>query len=102
MRNVPDVLVAAKDVYRLLFENDSIRVMEIELMPGEKALMHNHPHAHLVYVKSTSRLKLTTPEGKERVIDQKAGQTMWVEGGPHEGENIGDTDMDNVVIEVKR
>ena len=38
MPGVPDVLVAAKDVYQLILENDSVRVMEVRLKPGQKAL----------------------------------------------------------------
>ncbi len=102
MTSVPDVLVAAKDVYRLLMENDSVRVMEVRLKPGQKALMHHHPHAHAVYVKSDSRVKFTSPDGKDEVIDLKAGQTLWMDAGPHQAENVGTTDFDNLVIEVKK
>ncbi len=102
MSNVPDVLVAAKAAYKLLLENDSVRVMEVRLKPGQRALMHNHPNSHVVYVKSDSRFKLTSPDGKEDVIDLKAGQTLWMDAGPHEAENVGKTDFDNLVIEVKK
>lgn len=102
MSSVPDVLVAAKNAYQLLLENDSVRVMEVRLKPGQKALMHNHPNSHVVYVKTDSRLKLTFPDGKDNVIDLKAGQTLWLDAGPHEAENVGKTDFDNLVIEVKK
>lgn len=102
MSSVPDVLVAAKNAYQLLLENDSVRVMEVRLKPGQKALMHNHPNSHVVYVKTDSRLKLTFPDGKDNVIDLKAGQTLWLDAGPHEAENVSKTDFDNLVIEVKK
>jgi quercetin dioxygenase-like cupin family protein len=102
MPNVPDVLVTAKYAYELLLENDSIRVMELRLKPGQKAPMHNHPNSHVVYVKTDSRLKLTFLDGKDNAIDLKAGQTLWLNAGPHEAENVGKTDVDNLVIEVKK
>jgi quercetin dioxygenase-like cupin family protein len=102
MTSVPDVLVAANKAYHLLLENDKVRVMEVRLKPGEKAPMHNHPNSHVVYVKTDSRLKLTFPDGKDNVVDLKAGQTLWLDAGPHEAQNAGNTDFDNLVIEVKK
>ncbi len=102
MANVPDVMVAAKNAYQVLMENENVRVMEVRLKPGEKAPMHNHPNSHVVYVKTDSKLKLTFPDGKDNVIDLKAGQSLWLDAGPHEAENVGKTDFDNLVIEVKK
>jgi len=102
MANIQDVLIAAQSAYSLLLENDSVRVLEVRLKPGQKAPMHNHPNNHVVYVKSDIRLKLGFPDGKEVVSDLKAGQVLWLEGGAHEAENVGTTDADNLVIEVKK
>lgn len=102
MASVPDVMVAAKGPYQVLMENDAVRVLEVRLKPGQKAPMHNHPNSHVVYVKTDSRLKLTFPDGKDNVIDLKAGQTLWLDAGPHEAENVGQTEFDNLVIEVKK
>jgi len=102
MANSPDVLKAAANVYGLLLENDSVRVMEIRLKPGQKAPMHNHPDHHVVYVKNDARLKLSFPDGKDSVIDLIAGQALWLEAGTHEGENVGTTEVHNIVIEVKK
>ncbi len=102
MPKVPDVLVAANSAYQLLLENDKVRVMEVRLKPGQKAPMHDHPSPHVVYVKTDSRLKLTFPDGKDNVIDLKAGQSLWLDAGPHEAENVGKTDFDNLVVEVKK
>ena len=102
MANVPDVLTAAASAYTLLLENESVRVLEIRLKPGQKAPMHNHPNNHVVYVRNAMRIKLSFPDGKEAVTDLKAGQVLWLEAGPHEAENVGTTDADNLVIEVKK
>ena len=101
MANVPDVMMAAASAYTVLLENDAVRVMEVRLKPGQKAPMHNHPHNHVAYIKNDMRLKLTFPDGKEVVSDLKAGQTLWLDAGPHQAENVGTTDGHNLVIEVK-
>jgi quercetin dioxygenase-like cupin family protein len=102
MEKIPDVMVAAKSVYELLLENDTVRVMEVRLKPGQVAAMHNHPSPHVVYVKTDSKLQFTFPDGRTQVLDQKAGQVLWLEAGPHEAQNVGQTDFDNLIIEIKK
>jgi beta-alanine degradation protein BauB len=101
MANIPDVLTAASNAYGLLMKNKKVRVMEVYLKPGQKAPMHNHPNDHVVYVKNDAKFKLSFPDGKSSVFDLKAGQTLWIEAGPHETENVGTTEGDNLVIELK-
>jgi len=43
MEKIQDVLKAAANAYKLLMENEKVRVLDILLKPGEKAPMHNHP-----------------------------------------------------------
>ncbi len=102
MSNIPDVLVAAKNAYASLLENDNVRVMEIRLKPGEKAPMHDHPSNHVVYVVKDATLKLSFPDGKDATFDLKGGQALWLDAGPHEAQNVGKTDAHNIVIEVKK
>ena len=102
MKNIPDVLVAASNAYKLLLENDKVRTMEIRLKPGQKATMHNHPYDHVVYVKNDAKFRLSFPDGNSSDIELKAGQTVWMEAGPHETENIGKTEGHNIVIELKK
>jgi quercetin dioxygenase-like cupin family protein len=102
MANIPDVLAAAAGAYALLFENDKVRVMEVRLKPGQKAPMHNHPNDHVVYVEKDAQWKLTFPDGKDAVVDLKAGKALWLEAGAHATENVGKTDGHNLVIEIKK
>jgi quercetin dioxygenase-like cupin family protein len=48
MERIPDVLKPAANAYKLLMENEKVRVLDIRLKPGEKAPMHNHPNDHVV------------------------------------------------------
>jgi beta-alanine degradation protein BauB len=101
MKSIQDVLVAASKAYGLLLENESVRVMEVRLKPGQIAPMHDHPNGHVVYVKNNAKFKLSFPDGASSVFELEAGQTLWIEAGPHETENVGNTDGHNIVIEVK-
>lgn len=101
MTKVQDVLKAASNAYRLLLENDEVRVMEIRLKPGQIAPMHKHPNNHVVYVMKDAKFKLSFPDGKSMDIELKSGKVVWMEAGTHETENVGTTDGHNLVIELK-
>jgi quercetin dioxygenase-like cupin family protein len=102
MANIPDVLKIQNNGYKLLMENDKVRVMEVRLEPGQKSPMHNHPDDHVVYVNNDARFKLSFPDGKRSEFELKAGQALWLEAGPHETENVGKTRGHNIVIELKK
>jgi beta-alanine degradation protein BauB len=96
----PDPAIAAADVYKLLLENDRVRVFDVRFKPGQKAVMHRHPD-HIIYVLSDGKLKLTLPDGTSQEIPLKAGQTLWIGAGPHATENVGTTEAHNLAIELK-
>ena len=102
MATIPDALAAAPGAYMLLLENEKVRALDLRLKPGQKAPMHDHPSAHLVYILSSARVKLTFPDGKGTTLDLAAGQTVWMEAGAHETENVGTTEAHNLVVEVKK
>lgn len=101
MQKIPDVMAAASSAYRLVLENDKVRVMEVVLRPGERAPMHNHPHDHVVYVMNNAKFRLEFPDGKSGEFDLKAGQALMIDAGPHETTNIGETTGRNLVVELK-
>jgi quercetin dioxygenase-like cupin family protein len=95
-----DPAIVADNVYKLLMDNDRVRVFDVHFKRGQKAVMHRHPD-HVVYVLADGTLKLTLPDGHSQVIPLKAGQSMWIAAGPHETENVGTTEAHNLVIELK-
>jgi len=102
MEQIPDVLKSAAKAYKLLMENERVRVLDLRLKAGEKAPMHNHPDDHVVYVMNSTRFKLTFANGKSSEFDLKAGQTLWMEAGSHATENIGTSEGHNLVVELKK
>jgi len=97
----PDALHGASNVYKLIMENDRVRVFDVRFKPGEKAVMHGHPD-HVVYVLVDGTLKLSLPDGKSQEIPLTAGQAMFIGAGPHATENIGKTEAHNLVVELKK
>jgi quercetin dioxygenase-like cupin family protein len=96
-----DPTKVAPNQYKLLFENDRVRVMEVVLKAGESIVTHSHPD-HFVYVISPGKLKLT-PQGKEaQELETKEGEVLWLDGPvTHSGANTGTTDFRGIVVELK-
>ena len=86
--------------YKVLLENDQVRVLEWRLSPGEKEPMHSHPPG-VVYELSASKLRITFPDGKTEEATGKAGETFWRGPTTHAIENIGDTEAHAIAIDVK-
>jgi len=100
--NTPDVLKSAANAYKLLMENEKVRVMDMHLKPGEKAPMHNHPDDHVVYVMNNAKFRLTFTDGRSNEFDLHAGQAFWMDAGSHATENVGRSDGHNLVLEIKK
>jgi beta-alanine degradation protein BauB len=95
-----DPAMVAGDVYKLVMENERVRVFDVQFKPGQKTVMHGHPD-HVVYVLANYTLNLMLPDGSSQVIPLKAGQAFWMGAGQHAAENIGKTDGHALVIELK-
>src|SRR5206468_4896166 len=60
-----DPVKISPQYYKVLLENDQVRVLEFRLKPGEKEPMHSHP-AGIVYALGGATLKFTYADGRAR------------------------------------
>jgi hypothetical protein len=86
--------------YKVVFENDAVRVLRIHYPPGEKSVMHEHPDSVAVFL-GNQTAKFTFPDGKTQMVTEKLGDVMMTPGGAHLPENTGDTPIDLVLVELK-
>jgi len=94
-----DPMMAASNVYKLLNENDRVRVLQVIAKPGDVAKMHHHPD-HVVYVLKGGKATLTSG-GKTQEVELKQGSVNFFDAQDHEMKNVGKTTMDLIVIELK-
>ncbi len=85
---------------KILFENDRVRVQEHYVKRGERIGMHSHP-PYVVYSFNDYKVRSTFPDGSSRESEGRAGHAHWNEATTHAVENIGATDVRNLVIEIK-
>lgn len=93
------------DVYRVLAENDRIRVIEAHWKPGQRDKFHSHPANRAVYYPTNCKLRIFKPDGSHREGSPKAGKARVIEGKPvkkHSAQNVGNTDCRVILIEMKK
>ena len=95
-----DPLVAAPEMYRLLFENERVRVMEVTFQPGQKIAPHSHPD-HYIYVAEAGTIRISKPDGTSTDAELQVGQVLWIPAETHWAENIGTTKVRLIVNELK-
>jgi beta-alanine degradation protein BauB len=86
--------------YKVLLENDRVRVLDFQLKKGAKEDLHAHPAA-VTYVLAPFKIRFTFPDGSTRIREAKAGEVFYGDALTHASENIGDTDAHGLLIEMK-
>ncbi len=95
-----DPVKVSPEIYKVLLENDRVRVLEYRSKPGGKEAMHSHS-ASIIYVLSDAKVKFTLPDGKTTESELKAGEVIWREAETHAVENVGTTEAHVLIIELK-
>jgi hypothetical protein len=88
--------------YRVVLENDRVRVLEYNGRPGMGVCgtgVHSHP-AHLTVRLTPAKVKVTQ-NGRTVEIENKLGDVFWSEAQTHETENIGGANVRSLIIELK-
>ena len=96
-----DPVTQSPQYYKVLLENDDVRVLEYRLKPGEKEPLHSHPEG-VIYGFTDSRIKITSSDGKVTESVGKTGDVFWRKPVTHALENVGETEVHSLAVEIKR
>jgi quercetin dioxygenase-like cupin family protein len=94
-----DPVVTNPEHYKVVFENDRVRVLEYLDEPGHHTTPHRHPDS-VMYTLTSFRRRLVSG-GLERDVELSAGSVGWLPAQEHFGENIGDTPTHVLFVELK-
>ncbi len=98
-----DATVVQPRAYKVVFENERLRVLEFNSRPGMGLCgsgMHSHP-AHLTVALGPAKARVTLPDGKVIVAENKLGDVFWSEAETHETENISGRNVRALMVELK-
>ena len=85
--------------YRVILENERVRVLEYLDSPGDKTTPHAHPDSVMFTLSSFSRR--LSANGREVDVVLPQGEARWLAAQEHSGENTGDTQTHTIFFELK-
>jgi hypothetical protein len=94
-----DPVVSNPTLYRVVMENERVRVLEYRDRPGDRTTPHRHPDSVMVTLSSFRRRLHAGGEARDVAIE--AGTTAWLAAQEHFGENIGETETHVIFVELK-
>jgi quercetin dioxygenase-like cupin family protein len=88
---------------QLVFENDRVKVWQMDLAPGESSDFHEHTLPYVLCVVEGDTVDADFANGKSITIPVKPGQVYFVEPGSREtAVNRSSTRFREFLIELKR
>jgi hypothetical protein len=95
-----DPTITDPDKYKVVFENDRVRVLEYRDEPGQRTSPHQHPDS-IMHTLSSFKRRLIGSGGETVDVTLPQGMTRWLDAQTHSGENIGDTPTHVLFVELK-
>ena len=103
-----DALVASAKHHALLFENDSVRILDTRIPAGERTAVHTHRWPAALYIRSWSQFIRWNAAG-DILLDSRnvpalstSPQALWSPALlPHSLENVGTSDLHVISVELK-
>lgn len=88
------------DKYKVIFENERVRVLDYHDTPGQKTSLHHHS-AYVLYALSPCKRKITSGDGRTIMREFKSGDVLWSPAQSHIGENVGTSETHVIIVELK-
>ncbi|TML15988.1 MAG: cupin domain-containing protein [Actinobacteria bacterium] len=76
----------APHIYKVLFENERVRLLDVRMKPGDESAQHSHP-GYLLYALEGGTVRLTDASGQSAEVPIQAGDTMWRDAEEHSAKN---------------
>ena len=96
-----DPLIVNSKTIALKLQNERVRVLEATIKPGDKEQTHSHP-AYVVYVIEGGKFRNHATDGTVTDGEFKTGDVIYRDAVTHWAENIGDTTIRLVLVELKK
>jgi hypothetical protein len=94
-----DPVTSNPDHYRVVMENDRVRVLEYRDRPGDRTTPHRHPDSVMLTM-SGFRRRLASGD-RSADVELPPGTARWLDAQEHFGENIGATPTHVFFVELK-
>jgi hypothetical protein len=95
-----DPVILAPELFKVVLENDRVRILDIRGKPGDGSPMHTHP-ATVTIAMSDFKATSYAPDGAALDIEMKAGQVACLDPIEHSDRIGGTADIHLICIELK-
>ena len=95
-----DATTVDPDHYKVLLDNERVRVLEFRGAAGNKTPMHSHPD-YVTYSFNGGKSTFTYPKGKPVEAVSQAGEVRWHKAETHAGQNTGEMELHVLIVEIK-
>lgn len=95
-----DPVTVNASTIKVKLDNPRVRVLDVTLKPGEKEKTHSHP-AYVVYIIEGGKVRNHAADGSVAEAEFKAGDVLYRDPLTHWAENIGNTTIRLVLVELK-
>lgn len=85
--------------YKVVFENDRVRVLEYQDVPGDRTNLHRHPDSVMITLSDFHRE--LTMDGQTVEVHKATHEVGWLPAQEHAGHNVGSTPTHVVFVELK-
>lgn len=96
-----DPVKVAPTNYKVLVENERVRVLDVNVKAGETIPFHSHPDYAIYVVEGGTGRFFSAPGDTGVAVEMKAGTAMWHDAETHSVKNVGKTTVHVVVTELK-
>jgi hypothetical protein len=98
----PDAVTVSPDVYKVIAENDSLRVVAATWNPGQRDMMHSHPAIGIYILSDCQKMRTHFADGTSKDWSAKSGAAgANAPVTSHAIENMGDTECRIIFFEPK-
>lgn len=95
-----DPVESSPDNYKVLEENEHVRMLEMIVPAGESDELHSHPD-EAVYFITGGKARVTMENGEQVEMELPDGATMLHPAWTHQVTNTGDTEIRAIIVETK-
>lgn len=99
--NDMDAVKVAPNIYKVLADTMGIRMLEVNVGPGDSSAMHSHPD-NVVYVTNGGTMTFTTKDGSQVMAELKSGAALIRPAETHSSKNTGKTSIKGILVELNR
>lgn len=101
-RSEPLVDVSGDRFHQVLFENEVVRILRVEIPPGQETVMHRHERDYVMTVLAKAEIRELRQGAEPALRNWEGGQAVFLAGGfAHQVRNLGREPFRAVLVEVK-